>query len=480
MLRFLRGLFCGWICFCSVSSCFALQEKPQPGDQVFSGSDVVQIHLTLTPKQFEALQPRQPFPGPPGAFGAPGNSRNAGDVQFGHTNTFGIELPWSSANVDFNGTVYRKAGIRYKGNYTFLATSRSLKRSFKLDINRHDDDQKLDGLTMLNLHCGVSDPTLLREAFSYQFFRDAGVPAPRTTFADVYLTVEGQHDREYVGVYTLTEQVNKPFLKRHFGNGGGLLLKPEGLQGGPAFLGDDWAKYEPAFRPDDEPTKAQQQRLMDFTRLISESTDDEFSQQIEDFLDVDAFLRFIAANALLSNLDSYLGFGHNYYLYLNPTSNKFVFIPWDLDLSLATWPAVGTPEQLVKLSLKHPHAGDNRLLDRIFAIAKYNDRYFELIRELCEGPFTVERLSARLNQLETTVAEPRSRDADSKEKRGENAAAPGFGPGFGNGQFGQSMPPQEFIRQRTASVAAQLAGEEQGFVPRPFGGFGSFRGTENE
>jgi spore coat protein CotH len=64
---------------------------------------------------------------------------------------------------------------------------------------------------------------------------------------------------------------------------------------------------------------------------------------------------------LLSNLDSYLGFGHNYYLYLVPGTNKFVFIPWDLDLSLATWPAVGTPEQLVELSIDHPHAGQNKL-----------------------------------------------------------------------------------------------------------------------
>ena len=73
---------------------------------------------------------------------------------------------------------------------------------------------------------------------------------------------------------------------------------------------------------------------------------------------MEAFLKFIAANALLSNLDSYLGFGHNYYLYLIPRSNKFVFIPWDLDLSLATWPAVGTPEQLVQLSIRHPHSGE--------------------------------------------------------------------------------------------------------------------------
>ena len=57
------------------------------------------------------------------------------------------------------------------------------------------------------------------------------------------------------------------------------------------------------------------------------------------------FLRFLAANALLSNLDSFLGFGHNFYLYLRPDTNKFVFIPWDLDLSLAGFPMMGAAEQ---------------------------------------------------------------------------------------------------------------------------------------
>lgn len=113
------------------------------------------------------------------------------------------------------------------------------------------------------------------------------------------------------------------------------------------------------YKPDNPPTDEQKKRLIDFTKLVISGTDAEFAKDIGSFLDVDAFLRFIAANVLLSNLDSYLGYGHNYYLYLVPGTNKFAFIPWDLDLSLATWPAVGTPEQLVELSLAHPHAGQN-------------------------------------------------------------------------------------------------------------------------
>src|SRR5256885_38281 len=80
----------------------------------------------------------------------------------------------------------------------------------------------------------------VREPLSYAVFRAAGVPAPRTAYAEVTLTVPGKYDKEYVGLYTLVEQVDKVFLKDRFKKAGGLLVKPEGLQGGLPYLGEDW------------------------------------------------------------------------------------------------------------------------------------------------------------------------------------------------------------------------------------------------
>ena len=35
--------------------------------------------------------------------------------------------------------------------------------------------------------------------------------------------------------------------------------------------------------------------------------------------------------------------GHNYYLYLHPTTNKLHFIPWDLDRAFANFGSCGPP-----------------------------------------------------------------------------------------------------------------------------------------
>jgi hypothetical protein len=369
-----------------------------------------------------------------------------------------------------------------------MVAGQALKRPLKIDINRRKQKQRLDGLTMLNLHTNATDPSRAREAFAFLVFRDAGVPAPRTVFAELRWTVPGQYDRELAGLYTLTEQVNARFLKRQFGDGSGLLLKPENLQGGPSYFGDTWSDYAALYHPQNEGTADEKLRLMEFCWLVSVGTDEEFAKEIGGFLDVDPFLKFIALNALLSNMDSYLGFGHNYYLYLVPGKNRFVFIPWDLDLSLATWPAVGTPEQLVDLSLLHPHAGDNRLIDRLLAIPQNKDRYLELIREQLAAVFTRENLETRIAAIEKQVAEPMAREQAAFAARSENlgpGGAPGgfggrggFGGGLGGGgQFGQTLPPRAFIERRLESIAAQLAGERPGFQPRAFGmGFGPPRG----
>jgi len=443
----------------------AADSKAPPGERIFGLGKVVRFHLAMGEKEFKAMSPA----GGAAPFGIPGLVLPRKQAEGTHRNTFGLDLPWSHGDLTFEGETYKDVGVRYKGNYTFIATAKSLKKSLKVDLNKEIDGQKLDGQAMLNLNCGVSDPSRAREALSYRYFRDAGVPAPRTAIAELTLDVPGKYDKEFVGVYTLVEQVGKAFLKRHFKDGKGMLLKPEGLQGGLAYLGTTWKGYEERYKPEGKPTDEQKKRLMDFTRLIHRGNDEDFDRDIGQFLDIEAFLRFIAANALLANLDSYLGFGHNFYLYLVPGTNQFVFIPWDLDLSLATWPAVGIPEQLVELSITHPHAGANKLIDRLFAIKTHQERYMAIIQELVSTSFTAEKLLASLTVLENGLNEPMAKEAKAVAARQETRGTPAFGKGFGDGQFGQSMPPRRFIQKRTESVAAQLAGKTTGFVPKSAG-----------
>src|SRR5262249_39386277 len=153
------------------------------------------------------------------------------------------------------------------------------------------------GLTALQLHAMSMDPAKGREALAFSVFREAGVPAPRTAFAEVTLTVPGKYDKEYLGLYAVVENVDNPFLVDHFGTDKGLLMKPFQVRS-VDYLGDSWERYKNQYRPQSEPTKEQSQRVIAFARLVNQASDADLKKEISSYLDVDGFLRFLAANAL--------------------------------------------------------------------------------------------------------------------------------------------------------------------------------------
>jgi spore coat protein CotH/Ca2+-binding EF-hand superfamily protein len=388
---------------------------------------------------------------------------------------FGMEFPWVKGELTAGGKTYANIGIRYKGNASYMTSSRGLKRNFKIELDHYGAAQRFHGLKTLNLNAGAMDPTKMREALSFAVYRAAGVPAPRTAYAEVTLSVPGKYDQEFLGLYTVIEQVDKTFLQSRFKNANGLLMKPEGVRG-IDYLGDDWVAYKGRYRPKHEPSEAEARRVIDFARLVNNADDVQFPKEIGSYLDVEEFLRFVAATALVVNLDNMFVIGHNYFLYLNPKTNKFVFIPWDMDLSLAGFPMAGSPEQQVDLSLTHPHPGENKLLDRLLAVKEISNRYQELLKEISADAFGKEQLLKDIEAIEKVTKPVLARETKAAGSRNEGAGAFGFGPP-GGGPFGTSLDPRTFVEKRTASVADQLAGKSKGYTPAGMGfGPGGFRG----
>lgn len=436
---------------------------------LFGLTRVHQYRLTVAAKDYAVMDPppRNPFGGPPA--GGPGKPP-PGSPDFGAGN-FGFEFPHVHADFRDGDRTFKDVGLRYKGSGTYLVSARQAKRSFKIDFDRYTSGRAFDGVLKLNLNSGVMDPTKAREALAYAVFRAAGVPVPRTAFAEVSLTVPGKYEEEYLGLYTVVEQVDERFLTTHFKSAKGLLLKPEGVRGLPHF-GDDPAAYEQAYNAKGKTRPADWKRLVELTRLVNKAPEAEFRKGIGAYLDVDEFVRFLAANTLLASLDGFLGMGHNYYLYLAPETNKFVFIPWDLDLAFGAFTVYGPADRLADLSVDHPHLGENKLIDRLLAMPEVKAAYREQIRRLAAEVFTAEKLGTDLAAVERVTKDPIAREAKAAAGRKEGG---GFGPP--GGMFG-GLPLATFIERRAASVAAQLAGKRTGYVPAmaafgpPPGGFG--------
>ncbi len=454
---FIATLVCGVVALpspCAADVPAKAAPKKAAADAVFGPTKVWKVHLALSAKEYEAMQPptRYTF------FGwLQPRPADKTDRQI-HRNAFGFDLPLVTGSVTIGGRKFDNVGVRYKGNGTYGDASRSLKRSFKIDLGRNGGGARFHGLKTINLHCGVTDPSKLREALGYALYRGAGVPAARTAFAEVTLSVPGKHDKELLGAYTLVEQVDRDFLRRHFGDGDGLLMKPERVREFD-YLGEDWASYKPTYAPKREAAAEESRRVVEFCKLVSRGSDEEFRKRIGSYLDVDGFLRFLAVTALVVNPDNLFSLGHNYYLYLHPKTKKLHVIPWDMDRAFANFGIFGSAEQQMDLSLIRPYVGSHRLVDRLMSMPGKREKYRAILKELAAGCFAKKSLLREIATAEATVKELVAADAKATAARKETG-----GPAGGY-SFGYPPDLRTFAEKRSASVAAQLAGKSKGHVP---------------
>lgn len=450
----------------------ALAQKA--ASDVFGLDKVHEFHLELTAREWERLQMvRGGMPFGMGGFGGPKKQPESPKVppgeeslEFHKSAGFGTEFPWAHATLSAAGKTYKNVGIRYKGNGSYMTSGNVLKRNFRIDLDHYDKDLRFQGLKTITLNAGAMDPGRLREALAYAVYREAGVPAPRTAFAQVTLTVPGKLDKEFVGLYTFVEHVDKTFLKDRFTSNKGVLLKPERMRG-LEYLGEDWGPYKARYQPKHEPSKKESKRVIEFVRLVNRADDAKFQNEIVSYLDVEKFLRFLAVTALIANQDSFFTIGHNYYIYLDPGSNKFVFMPWDLDLAFGGFPMGGSAAQQMDLSLTHPYGGDNKLTDRLLANKEVRARYDQIVKELTTSCFTKEKLLSRIEQLEKATKPLLAQERQASTARKEKVNIFGFGP------FGAAPDLRAFVDKRHASALAQLDGKSKGYVPTmgfPFGG----------
>lgn len=422
---------------------------------------------------------------PPVRQGQPGPPLQAAE---GHRNGLagasGIDFEYVHADLEFEGQLLRDVAVRYKGNGTFMESRNSIKRSLKIDLNKYVKGQKLAGITKLNLHNNVTDASWMNEVLSYRLFRDAGVPASRTSYARVFVTVPGQYDKKYFGLYSIVEDVDTHFAKDRFGSREGALFKPvtRDLFG---YQGDDWAAYNQSYDPKTELSASEKQRMIDFSKLVTGGSDADFSARIAEFLDLEEFARFMSVTVWLSTLDSILMMGQNFYVYLHPETHQLEFIPWDLDHSFGQFPMGGTQEQREQLSIQKPWRGNNRFLERVFSVEAFKQLYLARLKEFSKSLFIPERFSHQVDAVAATIRPAVSEESSIKLARfdkvvaGESVERLGFGrgpgprmdaggpeqepPRFGPGGFRRPAKPiKSFVAARAQSVNDQLSGKTEG------------------
>jgi spore coat protein CotH len=391
--RFLLLLFSGFLSAGLLLGQIAPLSPPAPEDGVFGLTILHQVGVSLSKAEWDILQTSN---GRGGGAGTAGTDYTQADGRLVHVGGgFRGFYPWTHADLRLDGLEIKDAGLRYKGNFSFTQSSGAnpFRANFKVKTGLFGGKNAWNGIETLNIHAGVLDPSLMREALAFALFRAAGVPAPRTAYADLTFDVPGLHANAAAGRYLLVENVNRQFLKNALPSGSGLLLKPEGLRGGVQGLGNNWESYVATYRPDREASPREQARVMEFANLVTQTDTALFREKIGKYLDIDEFLRFVAVNAFIVNTDSYLNGSHNFYLYLDPVDERFRFIPWDQDLALGN-------RGNASLDILRPVNASQRLISLLLDDPEVGKQYRAILKELATSVFSGPAFRKTLDDLE--------------------------------------------------------------------------------
>jgi len=131
-------------------------------------------------------------------------------------------------------------------------------------------------------------------------------------------------------------------------------------------------------------------------------------ENIEEYLDVDQMLRYIAANVVILNDDSYFGsMLHNYYLYEN--DGKLSMVPWDYNLAFGGFAmGVNDATDLVNRAIDDVVSSGSLEERPMLAAALSSDEYYEqyhaYLQQLVEGYFESGLFETTVNQVKEMIA----------------------------------------------------------------------------
>ena len=373
---------------------------------VFEQNTVLRFDIEISSSNWSIMQ--SDLADQLGSSGGPGGGGPGG----GGVTTSDYDMVWVPCSFRFNDTEWYNVGVRYKGNSSLSSAYQSgnNKLSFKLDFDEFEDDypelnnQRFYGFKQLNLNNNFDDASLMREKVGADLFREFGLASAQTTFCVIY--VDNGSGPQYYGVYTLVEEVDDTVLESQFNDDNGNLYKPDGDAASFAFGTYDESEMEKKSNEEDSDYSDVESLYNIIVSSDRTTNTDQWKSNLESALDVDGFLKWLAANTVMQNWDTYGKMTHNYYLYNNPDNSLLTWIPWDNNEALQDGKMGGA------LSLSLSEVGNEWPLIRyLMDIDEYEQIYKEYTQQFIDEVFITSDMVAKYSSYYELLKE----DAYSEE-----------------------------------------------------------------
>jgi len=290
-------------------------------------------------------------------------------------------------------------GFRLRGN-----TSRvSQKKSFKISFNTFIKGREFFGVDKLNLNGEHNDPSIIRSKLCFDLFKDMGKTASRANHVTVYI------NGKYYGLYISVEHIDDEFLEKNFKDDTGNLWKclyPADL----VFINNDPLTYKnlthqgrPVYELKTNEEIGDYSKLARLIRILNNTSASNLPDSLESVIDVPGVLNYLAMNILMGSWDDYWSLMNNYYLYHNPSEDKFQIIPYDYDNSFGVdwfninW-ANANPYLFPKVA-----SGYRPLADRLMDNNQYRDLYTHFLSFYRNNVYMLPLWEYRVDSLKNMI-----------------------------------------------------------------------------
>ncbi len=308
-------------------------------------------------------------------------------------------------SVTVDGLALDSVGVRYKG-YSSVDTG-TVKNPLNIELDYIIPTQEYRGVTKLKLSNVIHDPSFVREVLSYEIARKY-MPASNANYANVYI------NDTLMGLYNNVEAVNKNFAETHFGSRNNTLFKgsplvlsyPTGANANLQFYNLDSASYYPYYSMESTFGWGD---LVSLINILNNQSD-----SIDNILNIDRTLWMLALDYSLVNLDSYIAYSQNYYMYLDK-NNRFNPILWDLNMSIGSFRlsdggtsamsglTISQAKNLNPCGLATYSISQRPLIKKILLNATYKKMYLAHIRTIVTENFITGDYYTRAQQLHAIV-----------------------------------------------------------------------------
>lgn len=298
------------IALCSAPAADLLAQTA--ADELFAGDALNELRLSISSRDLQKLR-----------------------AHYDENTYYPADLQWKDLRV-------RNIAVRSRGS----ASRSASKPGLQIDFDRFVSGQHFVGLRSLVLDNLWQDPSMIRERLAMAFFERMGEPAPRESFARLYI------NNEYQGLYAIVEDVSSDFLARTFEKDTGYLFEYKNVRRFYGeYLGDDLGAYKVLFEPRSHELEADAvlySPIRNLFREINHDDDSVWRDRVETYLNLKQFVTHVAIEMFLAEPDGILGFSgmNNFYLLRQADTNRHRLIPWDKDLSFSDISSSVLPQEV--------------------------------------------------------------------------------------------------------------------------------------